>query len=105
MSDLEKSLSKLDTGDKSAPVVIENPLNEQIQTKQASDYKKRVNAINQEYKRKQDQYKKLRTKRTDFIYAIEQGADAETLLMLAIDILEITTDKAFITTVKNKLKG
>lgn len=104
MSDLEQSLSKLQPKNKNELEATMNPLNQEIQTKQASDHKKRVNAVNETYKRKQEQYRRLGSKRTDFLHEIEQGADAETLLMLAIDMLEITTDKAFITTVKNKLK-
>lgn len=104
MSDLEQALSKLQPQDKNAPQATVSTQEQRIQTKQASDHKKKVNAINQYYKHKQEQYRQLGTKRTDFIHAIEQGKDDKTLLMLAIDMLEITTDKAFITTVKNKLK-
>ena len=105
MSDLEERLSKLSINTKNAPEAIIQPHKREIQTKQASDNKKKVIAVNEAYKRKQEQYKRLGSKRTDFIHEIDQGADAERLLMLAIDMLEITTDKAFITTVKNKLKG
>ena len=105
MSDLEKSLAKLQPKTKNAPEAIIQPHKQEIQTKQASDHKKRVNAVNEAYKRKQEQYKRLGSMRTDFLKEIDKGADAETLLMLALDILEITTDTAFITTAKNKLKG
>ena len=105
MGDLEKALAKIQQPRKNATGAINTPLNEPIQTKLASDHKKKVNAVNEAYKRKQEQYKRLGTMRTDFLKAIDKGADDETLLMLAIDMLEITTDKAFITTVKNKLKG
>ena len=105
MSDLEKSLAKLQPKTKNAPEAIIQPHKQEIQTKQASDHKKRVNAVNEAYKRKQEQYKRLGSMRTDFLREIDKGADAETLLMLALDMLEITTDTAFITTAKNKLKG
>ena len=105
MSDLEKSLAKLQSKTKNAPEAIIQPHKREIQTKQASDHKKRVNAVNEVYKRKQEQYKRLGSMRTDFLKEIDKGADAETLLMLAIDMLEITTDTAFTTTAKNKLKG
>ena len=105
MSDLEKSLAKLQPKTKNAPEAIIQPHKQEIQTKQASDHKKKVNSVNEAYKRKQDQYKRLGSMRTDFLREIDKGADAETLLMLAIDMLEITTDKAFTTTAKNKLKG
>ena len=105
MSDLEKSLARLQPNTRNAPEATIQPRKQEIQTKQASDHKKKVNSVNEAYKRKQEQYKRLGSKRTDFIHEIDQGAGAERLLMLAIDMLEITTDKAFITTVKNKLKG
>ena len=105
MSDLEKSLARLQPNTRNASEAIIQPHKQEIQTKQASDHKKRVNAVNEAYKRKQEQYKRLGSMRTDFLKEIDKGADAETLLMLAIDMLEITTDKAFTTTAKNKLKG
>ena len=105
MSDLEKSLARLQPNIKNAPEAIIQPHRQEIQTKQASDHKKKVNSVNEAYKRKQEQYKRLGSMRTDFLKEIDKGADAETLLMLAIDMLEITTDKAFTTTAKNKLKG
>ena len=105
MSDLEQHLAKLQPNIKNAPEATVRPHKQEIQTKQASDHKKRVNAVNEVYKRKQEQYKRLGSMRTDFLKEIDKGADAETLLMLAIDMLEITTDKAFTTTAKNKLKG
>lgn len=105
MSDLEKRLSQLSINTINAPEGHTSPPERKIQTKQASDHKKKVNAVNEAYKRKQEQYKRLGSKRTDFLKEIDKGADAETLLMLAIDMLEITTDKAFTTTAKNKLKG
>ena len=105
MSDLEKSLAKLQPKTKNAPEAIIQPHKQEIQTKQASDHKKKVISVNEAYKRKQEQYKRLGSMRTDFLKEIDKGADAETLLMLALDILEITTDTAFITTAKNKLKG
>lgn len=105
MSDLEQRLSKLHPKIKNAPEAAIRPHNQEIQTKQASAHKKKVNSVNEAYKRKQDQYKRLGSMRADFLKEIDKGADAETLLMLAIDMLEITTDKAFTTTAKNKLKG
>lgn len=105
MSDLEKVLSKIQPQVKNATEATIRPHNQKIQTKQASDHKKRVEAVNATYKRKQEQYKRLGSMRTDFLKEIDKGADAETLLVLAIDMLEITTDTAFITTAKNKLKG
>ena len=48
MSDLEQSLSKLQPSNKNEPEAIVRPLNQEIQTKQASDNKKRVNAVNQD---------------------------------------------------------
>lgn len=104
MSDLEKSLAKLQPNIKNAREATIQPHKQEIQTKQASDHKKRVNAVNEIYKRKQEQYKRLGSMRADFLKEIDKGADAETLLMLAIDMLEITTDKAFTTTARNKLK-
>lgn len=105
MSDLEQRLSKLKVDNKNTSEAINRPLEQKIQTKQASDHKKRVNAVKETYKRKQEEYARLGTMRTDFLKAIDAGADTEKLLKLAIDMLEVTTDKAFITTVKNKLKG
>src|SRR5699024_6526454 len=105
MSDLEKSLARLQPNTRNAPEATVRPHKQEIQTKQASDHKKRVKAVNATYKRKQDQYKRLGSMRTELLKEIDKGADAETLLMLAIDMLEITTDKAFTTTAKNKLKG
>lgn len=105
MSDLEKALTKIQQPSKNATGAIKTPLSEPIQTKLASDHKKKVNSVNEAYKRKQEQYKRLGSMRSDFLKEIDKGADAETLLMLAIDMLEITTDKAFTTTAKNKLKG
>ena len=105
MSDLENTLARVEPNTRNASEAIIQPHKQEIQTKQASDHKKRVNAVNEVYKRKQEQYKRLGSMRTDFLKEIDKGADAETLLMLAIDMLEITTDKAFTTTAKNKLKG
>lgn len=105
MSDLEQTLSKIQPQTNDTLQGHRSPHNQQIQTRQANDHKKRVNAVNEVYKRKQEQYTRLGSMRTDFIHAIEQDVEIEILLILALDMLEITTDKAFITTAKNKLKG